>query len=108
MTTLADMLDAAMAKEGLSQTIAPPNPLDIQARILRDLLPEMQRPNPFQVGDLVEQIEHLTAYKPLRQRMVDELAEMHMEDVYRHQRKLDGPGPHPTRGFRRQPVRMGE
>lgn len=44
--------------------------------------------------------------KPLRQRMVDELAELHMEDVYRHQRKLAGPGPHPTRGFRRQPVRM--
>lgn len=38
-------------------------PLEIQARVLRDLLPEIRRPNPFSVGDLVQQIDHLSRYK---------------------------------------------
>lgn len=62
MTTIADILDAAMCRHGLQPSLEPSQPLDIQARVLRELLPELQRPNPFQVGDLVEQSEHLSAY----------------------------------------------
>jgi hypothetical protein len=42
---------------------APARPLDVQARILTDLLPEVQRPNPFQVGDIVQQRRAYTRYK---------------------------------------------
>jgi hypothetical protein len=42
----------------------PPSPpsLAMQARVLRDLLPAVQRTNPFQIGDLVEQIPEFSVY----------------------------------------------
>jgi hypothetical protein len=42
----------------------PPSPpsLPMQARVLRDLLPAVQRANPFQIGDLVEQIPEFAVY----------------------------------------------
>jgi len=38
-------------------------PLDVQARVLLDMLPTLKRPNPFKVGDLVVQRKGCAIYK---------------------------------------------
>lgn len=35
----------------------------MQARVLRDILPDVHRPCPFQIGDLVEQIDSYRSYR---------------------------------------------
>lgn len=59
---------AAMAKViveeilGAQKRAEPPKTKDVQARILTDLLSCVLRPNPFQVGDLVEQVPAFERY----------------------------------------------
>lgn len=58
--SLADLLRSV---EGRAAPRNKPQTVDVIARVLTDLLPEIQRPNPFVVGDLVTQKGHLAIYK---------------------------------------------
>jgi hypothetical protein len=50
-------------KKEMEEDLPAPKSLPIQARKLLDVLPCVLRSNPFQVGDLVQQIKGLAAYK---------------------------------------------
>lgn len=54
---LADGIREASERSNSAQ------PKDVQARVLLDMLPAVTRPNPFKVGDLVEQTEAYARYK---------------------------------------------
>lgn len=45
-----------------SKASAPTRPKPIQARVLKDMIEAVRRPNPFGIGDLVEQVEAFQAY----------------------------------------------
>lgn len=67
MATKADILRMlASISEQDGNEDAPkgsPKSLPLQARILRDMLPEVQAANPFKVGDLIEQRRECVTYK---------------------------------------------
>ena len=44
------------------RAVAPAQTLDVQARVLRDILQDVLRPNSFQVGDLIVQRRDLARY----------------------------------------------
>lgn len=54
---------AEQLNDGGEEPKQPKRPLPLQARILKDVLPDLQRPNPFKVGDLVQQQRGQRCYK---------------------------------------------
>lgn len=60
---LTDLLQKVSEQGDIRQGRDCTQPRDIQAEVLKDILSERQRKNPFQVGDLVEQINHLRRYR---------------------------------------------
>lgn len=59
---LSSLFASAMKQASIEQ--APPKrPLDVQARVLLDVLAERQRPCPFKVGDIIQQRRAFKRYK---------------------------------------------
>lgn len=59
--TLAELIGRSRGGP-LPQPPVPSRPLPIQARVLKDVLAERQKPNPFAVGDLVQQRKEFYRY----------------------------------------------
>lgn len=62
---IGQMIAESLAQKmnGHADEEKPRQSLDIQARVLADMVPEINRPNPFKVGDLVKQKGGGTAYR---------------------------------------------
>ena len=66
MTQLSKMIAEAMVRDILDQkkeAEAPKRPIAVQARVMKDMLPIVTRPCPFQVGDLITQIKTFEKYQ---------------------------------------------
>lgn len=58
-----DIIRRMVANMGNGTDDAPKQPLSIQARNLKDMLTERERPNPFRIGDLIVQRKNASRYK---------------------------------------------